>query len=99
MVGASDASSTPTSAIIYDAYTSILKKKFIQLSYQNFQCFFARLFFWSYFILSVLVHFMLKLENLIIVVERNSEQKDRKVKASEYLVANHNCRIKVHCVL
>ena len=36
---------------------------------------------------------MLKLENLITVVERNSEQKDRKVKASEFLVANHNCRM------
>ena len=36
---------------------------------------------------------MLIQENLIIVVERNIEQKDRKVKASEFLVANHNHRI------
>ena len=36
---------------------------------------------------------MLIQENLIIVVERNIEQKDRKVKASEFLVANHNHKI------
>ena len=80
-------------------YQEDLIFKLYKLSYQTFNIFLPdcvsdHLLFYLF-----LIHFMLKLENLIIVVERNSEQKDRKMKASEFLVASHNCRITVHCVL
>ena len=65
-------------------------KNFILLSYQNFQYFFARLFFSDIFYFICFNTFYAETGKFEYCGERNSEQKDRKVKASEFLVANHN---------
>ena len=53
-------------------------KKFYLVELPKLSVFFCPTVFLIIIVLSVLIHFMLKLENLIIVVERNSEQKERK---------------------